>query len=320
MFSKKNNTIQISKPFTERYTLLIETDMVAVNVVMKSKAKMRWEFKVNKVYKDFIEVELLLLDNVILESNNPMVKDIAAMSQAFSRMYSELHLILDHSGKVLEVLNMDLILDKWAHTKKEMEAVIEHSPEAKDVIILNDSIFQDKEKVKIAIESSEFFLVYFQYVYGKKIPYTVKDQIHNNFLNTASLQWKYTVSQKQDTSSGPSLTEIDVVGAPYGTLSKGWHKKAYGTFSQVMDVSKIETELSKTANYQVENSTGKIKKMTLEHQEIADTTKLYSIMKYTLTSENRTQQEHTTDNDQRQETDKYTPQKKGNLSFLIDDM
>lgn len=319
MFNNGKSKIQIKEPFSERYTLLIETDMVAVNVVIKSKAQMRWEFKVNKVTQDFMEMELLLLDNIILESNNDMVKDIAAMSQAFSRMYSELHLILDHSGKVLEVLNMDLILDKWKHTKKEMEVAIEHSPEAKDVIILNDSIFQDKEKVKIAIEASEFFLIYFQYIYGKNLPYTIKDQIHNNFLNSASLQWKCKVSLTEETYSDPSVIEVIVEGEPYGTLSRSWHKKAYGTFSQVMDISKIDTELSKNANYQVDSGTGKIVKTALEHHEIADDKKLYNKMKYTLTCENRKKHENTNSTNQ-QEPKKNTPRKDGKFSFLIDDM
>ncbi len=313
----QNAYIQLKKPFSAKYTLVIETDMIAANVNMQSKAKMRWEFKVIRSTPNYVEVELTLLDNTLLESNNEMLKDLAAMSQAFSKMYSELHLILDHGGKILEILNMDLILDKWGHTKKEMEAAVAHSPEAKDVILLNDGIFKDKKKVKAAIEANEFFSIYFMYVYGQKFPYSLKDQVHNNFLNTASLQWKCTAKASERLPTKEPEVIVDVTAEPYGVLSSSWNQKAYGSFKEVMDISKIKTDLSKKATYKIDTETGKITAAVIKHREIADKDRLFNKMTYTLTSDHDTQKPPTPKEEAEYKKQSKNPNRR---SFLIDDM
>lgn len=311
----KDEQIQLKTPFIAKYTLVIETDMVAANVIMQSKAKMRWEFKVLRSTPDYVEVELTLLDNTLLESNNDMLRDLATMSHAFAKMYSELHLILNHKGEILEILNMDLILDKWKQTKKEMEAAIAHSPEAKDVILLNDSIFQDKDKIKLAIEANEFFSIYFAYAYGKEFPYTIKDQIHNNFLNTASLQWKCKARTSDRLPSNAPTVSIDISSEPYGSLSSSWHKKAYGGFKEVMDVSKINTELTKKATYTIDTATGKIIEAVVKHSEIADQERLFNKMTYTLTSDHNTEKKPSPEEEMA-----YKDKKPKRRSFLIDEM
>ena len=318
MFGKKNNEIQILEPFTERYTLFIESSMMAANVKMNSKTRMRWEFNVHRVTEEYIEISLLQLENTLLESDNPMIQDIASMSQAFGRMYSELHLIIGHDGKVLEILNMNLILDKWSIVKKEMEKAIEHSPEAKDILILNDEIFKDKEKVKLAIGANDFLNLYFSYAYGKSLPYSNGDIITNNFLNSNTLQWKTKVIAKEEYKDTEGLFFVDVLSKPHGILTRSWHKKTYKNFEKVMDINQLEAALVKKLNYKIDTSTGRLLEVTCINEEVADKERLYTKMQYIMMADHKDINKTKKSPEVTKEVNK--DKRSGRLSFLIDDM
>ncbi|QCE42985.1 hypothetical protein [Psychroserpens sp. NJDZ02] len=318
--NNNNNRILVSEPFSDRYTLLIDSKMMAGNVSMNSKTRMRWDFNVHRVKEDYLEISLLQLENTLIESDNPMIKDISAMSQAFGRMYSELHLIISHTGKVLEVLNMDLILDKWNIAKKEMEKAIEHSPEAKDILILNDEIFNDKEKVKLAIGANDFLNLYFPYVYGKSLPYTNGDIITNNFLNSNTLQWKTKVSAKELDKATGSLLLVDVSSEPHGILTKSWHQKTYKSFEKVMDIKKLETTLSKKAQYTVSKNNGKLLEVTSSNIEIADKEKLFTVMNYKMVADHKDFQTNSEQKSTKDYKENSGTKRSGRMSFLIDDM
>ncbi len=315
---KKYNTIQILEPFSERYTLFIDSNMMAANVTMNSKTRMRWEFTVHRVAKDYLEISLLQLENTLIENDNPMIQDISSMSQAFGKMYSELHLIIDHEGKVLEVLNMDLILDKWAITKNEMEKAIEHSPEAKDILILNDEIFKDKEKVKSAIGANDFLNLYFPYAYGKSLPYTNGDIVTNNFLNSNTLQWKTKVTVKEIENAKGAVYKVDAIAKPQGILTRSWHQKAYKNFEKVLDIKKLEADIFKESNYTIAITTGRLLEVSSTNVEVADKERLYTKMRYSMIADHK-------DADAPKKSSGFTKKQEktkrdGKISFLIDDM
>ncbi|WP_108867165.1 hypothetical protein [Aquimarina aquimarini] len=319
MFGKKDTTIMISKPFSDRYTLFIDSKMIAANVTMNSKTRMRWEFTIHRVTTEYLEISLLQLENTLIESDNPMIKDISSMSQAFGKMYSELHLIITHTGEVLEVLNMDLILDKWNIAKKEMEKAIEHSPEAKEILVLNDEIFKDKEKVKLAIGANDFLNLYFPYAYGKSLPYKNGDIVTHNFLNSNTLQWKTKVKAKEEDTSTGTLFLVDVSAEPYGILTRSWHQKAYKNFEKVMDIKKLEALLKKESQYTIAKDTGKLLEVHSCNKEVVDQEKLYTVMTYNMVADHKNQKADTNQKSANSTKNEYTkPNSK--RSFLIDDL
>lgn len=319
MFSKKGTIIQISKPFSDRYTLFIDSKMMAANVTMNSKTRMRWEFTIHRVTEEYLEISLLQLENTLIESDNPMIKDISSMSQAFGRMYSELHLIISHQGEVIKVLNMGLILDKWDIAKKEMEKAIEHSPEAKEILVLNDEIFKDKEKVKLAIGANDFLNLYFPYAYGKSIPYKNGDIITHNFLNSNTLQWKTKVSVKENETSKGTIFLVDVSAEPHGILTRSWHQKTYKNFEKVMDIKKLKALLKKESQYTIVKDSGKLLAVYSSNSEVADQEKLYTIMKYSMVADHKNLETSANKKSTNQKENHYT-KPKSRRSFLIDDM
>ncbi|WP_461532121.1 hypothetical protein [Sinomicrobium sp.] len=278
--------IRIKQPFTEKYTLTIDSDLMAVNVSMQSKAQIRWDFRVIQVdrIKGRVEIELIQLDNTLLEWNNPMVEEISAMSRIFGRMYNELHLILDQKGKILEVLNMELILGKWKQTKTEMQKVLEDNPDIEKAISLNDEIFQDPEKLKAGIQASEFFSVCFGEIYGEYTN-TKKTVVKPNFFNTANVQWEYTIYTDNNTPYDSKYVKVYSKANPYAGLGQGFNQRAYKHFSEQIDIAKLEPILTEHTSFGIEQDTGKLLEAVIRKEEIAKKENLYTKMNYYIVSD-----------------------------------
>ncbi len=273
--------IKIKEPFNEQYTLVIDSDMMGVDVHMMSKAKVRWDFTVFKVDEKQMEVRLVLLDHILLDANNSLLKEIAQISQLFTKMYDELHLLLDHKGKVIAVLNKEIIAEKWKQIKKNMERVIASSPDISGVIKMNDEMFSNPQKLKDGIENNEFFTCYFKNVYDIEIPYNKTDLIQFNYFNTANVQWNLNVNVSENTAN---FTQISYKAHPLYMLTKGFYNRAYSQFSDKIDLSKLNTKLKETGEYYIEGNTGKLIKAVVKKSEEADT-RLYTRMTYTFMSE-----------------------------------
>ncbi len=274
--------MKIKKLFNEQYTLWIISDMMAVNAKMTSKTQIRWDLNVLNISDDEVEIKLLLLDHVLLEANNPYIKEIASLTQTFSRMYNELHLIITQQGKIKKVLNMDIILAKWNQTKVEMEKIAGQNSDLKKMINLNDTIFQNPAKLTESIQASEFFSIYFNYVFGTELPYKKRDISKPNFFNTANVMWTYTVSE---VSRSISESYISLKGEPTLPLSVGFYNKAYAQFAKQINISKLNTTLEEEGEYIIESETGRLIKAQVKRNEIADKEELFTKVTYQMMSE-----------------------------------
>lgn len=281
--NETENVIRFQQPFSEKYRLIIDADNKGVNVAMQSKTQIRWNFRVISSKDDRTEIELLLLDNLLLESNNPLLKDLAQMSQVFGKMYSELHLIINPQGEVLEILNLALIQGKWERTKSEMQAIINEHPEIKDVILLNDAIYQDPEKIKAAIQGSEFFMLYFHHIYGSPIPTGRKEMKLPNLLNTAFLDWEFSWFVNEEMPVKESEVVVTLRAKPV-ELSEEWYQEAYKPFAELINIRQLRTDLAENGNFHFDLRTGKLLEAKLFRKEVADKD-LFCKITYTLTIE-----------------------------------
>jgi hypothetical protein len=273
--------IKINRPFSEQYTLDIYSDLMAVDAKMDSHTQIRWDFNVIKVEENFVEIRLILLDQILLKANNPLIKEIARLTSTFSRMYNELHLIIDHKGNILEVINMSSILAKWNQTKIELSKIAESTPEIKDIIILNDSIFLDKENLKGYIQRSEFFMLYFNSIFGNKLPYDNANTIMPNFLNTANVNWQKKIIAAEIRKT---IAEVELKTTPF-FAQKDFNERAYSQFKNKMDISKIIPSLKETGNYKIDIDSGKVIEAVLKREEVADKEILYTKLEYRFVSD-----------------------------------
>lgn len=274
--------VRFRQPFSEKYTLTVTTDIQAASFPIQTKAQIRWALRVIDVDRSGVaDVELITIENQLLESNNPNFKDIAALNQAFARMYSEIRVKINPQGKVVEVLNMPVILGKWAQTKAEMEKVSKEVPAIQSVVQLNDDIFADPEKVKIGIENNEFFNIYFYLIYGAPLPDERLQRRHRNLFNSADVNWEFNVGVER-VKDADGLLEVKVSGKPAEFLDAEWTKEAYKAFETQVDFAQLNPQLSENATYIFQAETGRLLEATLTKEEVANPQYIRGKMVYEL--------------------------------------
>ena len=323
--------ILIKKPFNEQYTLIIDMESMLVTALLKSKTQARYDFSILNINDNSVECRLVQLDLFVVESNNDLVKEIFQVTAAFNRMFNELHLKLNKQGEILEVLNMDLIVSKWEQTKTDMQQAANLNEDIERLIIINDNLFTQPEKIKTAIKANEFLQVYFGKIFGRNIPAIVKET-GTNLLNTANLDWSFSIDNVYE-STNPDVTKITSEAEPGYFLDSKYCNTAYRSFAEHIDFSKLSVKLKQHANYQISKDTGRIIQSQTDKIEEVNS-KLYMKISYTLIcDEIQEKKKHETDKDsiedyiKKQKSNRGdsliieeapTPQKKGNKWVIID--
>ncbi|GHS94639.1 hypothetical protein FACS1894207_3190 [Bacteroidia bacterium] len=272
--------ILIKKPFNEQYTLLIETDSMLINASLKSKTQARYDFSVINIEKDIIECRLMQLDLFVVESNNDLVKEIAQVTAAFNRMFNELHLKLNEKGEILEILNIDLILSKWKQTKTEMQKIARANDDIKQLIIINDNLLAQPEKIKIAIKANEFLQVFFGKIFGVNISSKV-NEMGTNLLNTTNLAWSFLIT---DIYEQQNLNRIKIISEaePQYSLNSKFYHNAYQQFAEHIDLSKLSVKLEQHSEYLIDKDTNRVIQAQINKIEEVHPNKLYMKLCYTL--------------------------------------
>ncbi|HMG10885.1 MAG TPA: hypothetical protein VK609_20375 [Mucilaginibacter sp.] len=276
--SPAKSVITIREPFIDKYTLIIITDIMAGNLPIKSKTEMRWQVKIDSVNDAFAEMEIITLDNQLLESNNPMVKDIAGMSQAFSKMYNELRVRIDTAGRLLQILNIDQILKKWGHIKAEIEALQEANPAIQHIISLNDELFVTPDKMKVAVEKNEFFMMFFHHFFGLQFPATTTTYVKRSLLNTADLKWRYNMRATPGTNNNNDVN-VHIEGLMDTNTGGGWVKEAYKHFSH-LDLANLKPVFEENGTYRVDKNSGMLISAELVKKEIVHPQLLKATISY----------------------------------------
>lgn len=279
----EENKIYIKEPFREQYTLTIDSDINAVNALISSTIKIRYDFQVLDITKEFIQVRLLVLENQMLKANNPMVKEVAQVSQVFGRMYSELHLHISPEGKVLKVLNTDLILSKWAETKAEMKKHISGNPEMEQAISLNDAIYKSPDKVKIAVQANEFFAMYFGVAFNELLP-KAKRITGTNIFNTANLEWNINTEEMSANSSQETICILTNMN-PVRPFSVGYLNAAYHQFKDQVTIDSQNIKMFQREERYIERNTGKLNESTIRKTEEIESKKLFQKFTYRMISD-----------------------------------
>lgn len=275
--------IKILKPFSDSYTLYIESLTKAISLDSYSKVRIRWNFAVLEIQDDGIICNLIKTEQTLIETNNPIVQEIQQVSAVFGRMYSDVKVKLNHEGKVLEVLNMNTILSKWNDTKAEMKKHIDGNPDLENSISLNDEIFNDPEKIKIAVQAQEFFTIYFSHFFGEKIPIINRVITAPNLFSTAYLQWVYNIDGGIRKDNQTNVI-IKTKGKNKGS-SLGFNNKAYAQFKEHLNIANIMPDISEEAEHVYRLENGKLERAHIIKKELVEEDKLTIRFDYTMTAD-----------------------------------
>jgi len=270
------DTVRIREKFTEQYSLEIESNLMAVNAVMRSKTRIRWDLQVLACTEESVECRIVLLDQILVDSNNPLISEIGALTRTFSRMYNELHLQTDHAGTIQEIFNLDAIQKKWAETKVELNEIANSNPEIKNIIVLNDSIFLSPGNLIAYIQRSEFFLLFFNSFYGKPVPLYTGNYVMPNFLSTANLYWTKKLITLQ---SEPGRMLLRMQAAPTH-IPADFNERAYAQFKNYLPIKKLKPELQESGLWLIDEKDGRVLEASLNRTEIVDENELFSKIFY----------------------------------------
>lgn len=275
--------------FLEKYRLVIEADIALGGVLMKSKTEIRWLMEVKNITQTEIDLHLITLSHRVLESNNPIINDIANVSNTFGDMFSELELKINDKGNIVKIKNLSTIQRKWEWVKQDMQKHIHENEALKDVILLNDELYSSAEMIKKAIASNEFFSVYFHLFFGKKLPSFTDGIEKNNLLNTHKLKWAFDGSIKGEyTPKTQTPTTVSIVGFPQSKINKEWLQEAYGRFEH-LPLQNAKPTFEDKAIYTI-LPYGKIKNGVIERNEIVLPDMLYAKYRYELMAEETTEE------------------------------
>ncbi|REC61458.1 hypothetical protein DRF65_16100 [Chryseobacterium pennae] len=283
--NEKRPKVLLREPFSAKYTLLIDTNILSGGIELKSKAEIRWQVDVKNISDDGADINIITLHHRLLENNSPIINDVSGISNVFASMYNEIEVSVDVSGKVLRVNNLDTIKKKWQWVKQDMEALIEENEGFKDIISTNDELYASDEKIKMAVEANEFFEVYFHHFWGKALPGGKGNVFKYNLFNTSLIEWQYDLRQVSNNSLSDFPTKIKVTGTPVTIIGKDWVQKAYAAFSHLQLENPVPI-FKDSAEYAV-TPFGKVLNAKIERSEIVDSSLLFARYHYELIAENQ---------------------------------
>lgn len=305
--------IQISKCFNERYLVTQTSEIIMSSLVVKTVTEFRWDVRVLKITDEGYQIELLSLDNVLKESNNPNMRDLNAFNNAFKRMYSELNMLIGKDGELIEVKNISEIQRKWAQVKSEMEAIQTKHDNMKGIIALNDELFNSPDNIKAAVKGNEFFEVFFNAWLGLNLP-GGRNISKKSLFAQESINWGYAVNAEKPLPAEGGKANISIVGHARQNFDKTWIKNAYGSFP-IIEIAGRKPEVKDEASYQIDYANGRVLNGLVTKEEIVHPEFLKAKMVYQIMADN---QEVEQEPEPVKHTEKASEQmhKKGRFSLL----
>jgi hypothetical protein len=271
------NKILVRQLFSEQYTLIIKSDLAAVNAVMQSITRLRWNIQFLSTTEEELEFRLILLEQELLEANNPLIKEVASLTSTFSKLYNELHIKSNHKGVISSILNAKAILSKWQIVKAELQEIANGTPEIKNIILLNDSIFQNEKNLIDTVQKSEFFLLYFNHIFDVVLPSKKTKIILPNFFNTANVDWTKNITAKQ--SPVENISDVHFETTPT-LLQANYNELAYTQFKNNIDIKTLTPNLLETGNYTINTKLGKVLEAYIKRSETTNNELLFCKLEY----------------------------------------
>jgi len=278
---QKEGSLQLLKSGVRgKYTMTIKGQIQMGSMHTASTSQCKWVLNVLGVDASGYDLELLTLDNVLLEYNNPSLKDIDALNNMFKQIYNDLSFRVGKDGKLLKVENIPHIKARWQQVRTQLVEIQGQFVSIAQVLQLNDNLFANDQLLFDTINATEFF-EWFMFPYGKsgRVDITKKSR-----FQTADVPWQFHFEKK---NVATNIDCINVLGSVVQKLDSNWCKKAYGHFPYI-DTGIVKPSFLMNADYFVDTNTGLIKEALIKTEEIVHAGLLFSKMDFHIKSEEST--------------------------------
>ncbi|AFJ09498.1 hypothetical protein [Prevotella intermedia] len=254
--------ICISRPGLQRhYKVLVNGEIVMGGVSNKTSVETEWILTVLAVDSEQnAKIELITLDTHVLEATNEAFRELSIIANQLKKVTQTLVCTIDKRGKVLRVINSAQIADRWNQLKSEIVSMCGRTGDMTDFFNINEKLFNDQEILKLYVGQLEFFKLYFNDLYGRKLS-SYEPRKTENAFKTSFLSYDMFLDHDEDSR----LSRIRFKGVNFSTYKK-WLSEAYGQFPFV-DVQKITPQFTIEGEYLMEKENGLLKKAKLLWEE-----------------------------------------------------
>lgn len=254
--------ICISRPGLQRhYKVLVNGEIVMGGVSNKTSVETEWILTVLAVDSEQnAKIELITLDTHVLEATNEAFRELSIIANQLKKVTQTLVCTIDKRGKVLRVINSAQIADRWNQLKSEIVSMCGRTGDMTDFFNINEKLFNDQEILKQYVGQLEFFKLYFNDLYGRKLS-SYEPRKTENAFKTSFLSYDMFLDHDEDSR----LSRIRFKGVNFSTYKK-WLSEAYGQFPFV-DVQKITPQFTIEGEYLMEKENGLLKKAKLLWKE-----------------------------------------------------
>ncbi len=272
----------VQENITKKYIVTNKSDIKIGGMHIVSTNECRWVLQIREIKETYYVVELLTMGNIIKETNNPMVKDVAGFNNMFKEIYNELVLEISLSGELLAVKNPTTIRNKWKVVREQMKNLEQQQKSVADVIRLNDDIFDNDKNLFEVIKATELFELFFVGFYGKVLPGMRKVERPNKFKGY-KFEWNYefVYAANRNETAKNNLIDIDLNGFVSQNFSKSNIEEIYGKFDFI-NYNSIKPTVKCDGKYSLNLQTGMIEKAIYNNYEIIDENQLYSKNEYLI--------------------------------------
>ncbi len=277
---KRQQALRILEKGVVNKYLIRNNSEVQINTMhIKSVNECKWMVHVKDIRPDHYVVELFTMENVIVETNNPMMKDVAGFNNLFKEVYNELVMEINYKGELQAVLNAADIRRKWQRVREQLKQLGEQNANVASVIQLNDHLFDDDKRLMEVIRAMEYFELFFIGFYGKELPGN-RSTARNSKFRGNKLNWRYDFAYNNRRAGGDT-THISVHGQVTDSLSESFLRHTYGP-SEFVNYKNASPKIFCEGEYQLHTRTGVITGATYRNHEIIDPASFYSKNDYTI--------------------------------------
>lgn len=253
--------IHLSKPFRKKYLFTITSNLSIGGVVSESKVEVRWMLELKKILTDGYHFEFITIDNTMVHTNNDGFIEIHHLVNQLQKALNEIEFISDFQGRVKQILNKDVIREKWESVRKEALAYNKSMTSLNDLFALQSESFNNENALNKMISALEFFEFYFSVIYGRSFPFRTKIR-KGNIFKTTEIPFEVSGSSIIDDEGNISISfkNNDTV------LKEEELKKAYGNFPFI-DLKQIKPDYKYNCDYLLDSENGFVKEAIIVFKE-----------------------------------------------------
>ncbi|MBB5636175.1 hypothetical protein HDE68_002063 [Pedobacter cryoconitis] len=253
--------IHLLKPFRKKYLFTITSNLSIGGIVSESKVEVRWMLELKKILADGYHFEFITIDNTMVYTNNDGFIEIHHLVNQLQKALNEVEFISDFQGRIKQILNKEVIREKWESVRKEALAYNKNMSSLNDLFALQSESFNNGDALNKMIGALEFFEFYFSVIYGRSFPFRTKIR-KGNVFKTTEIPFEVSGSSVIDNEGNISISfrNNEVV------LKDDELKKAYGNFPFI-DIKEIKPDFKYSSDYVLDSENGYVREALIVFKE-----------------------------------------------------